>query len=192
MTSAALACPEVVTTNPWKGLMMNRVSTRAQVEARFWAKVDKDGPVPSHVPGLGPCWVWTASTLGPRHKYGVANYQGVMKPAHRVAWMLFGPEPIADRWVLHRCDNGRCVRPDHLFLGTAQDNYDDMASKGRARHTGPTSDESRSVKLTREQVREIRERIARGDKQSALAAEYGVVKQLISSIKLRHIWKDVA
>jgi len=49
--------------------------------------------------------------------------------AHRVVWKgLKGP---TDKWVLHTCDNRRCINLDHLFLGTCQDNVDDMIAKGR-------------------------------------------------------------
>lgn len=51
--------------------------------------------------------------------------------ASRVAWMLYVGS-IPDRmWVLHHCDNPPCVNPEHLFIGNAQDNVDDMHKKGR-------------------------------------------------------------
>jgi hypothetical protein len=51
--------------------------------------------------------------------------------AHRMSWeMHFGPIPEG-MLVLHHCDVRRCVRPDHLFLGTARDNTRDMIAKGR-------------------------------------------------------------
>jgi hypothetical protein len=40
---------------------------------------------------------------------------------------------IEKKWVLHKCDNQCCINPDHLFVGTRQDNIDDMCKKGRQR-----------------------------------------------------------
>lgn len=54
---------------------------------------------------------------------------------HRYMYELaYGPIPDG-MWVLHRCDNPKCVRPTHLFLGTIADNNQDKARKGRSRGT---------------------------------------------------------
>lgn len=98
--------------------------------ARFWSKVDKSGPVPPHVPELGPCWEWSG-VVG-NHGYGQIKYQSG-QTAHRFSFELhYGFRPL--RCVLHRCDNRRCVRPEHLFEGSLADNVADMIAKGRARH----------------------------------------------------------
>lgn len=102
---------------------------------RFWAKVDKNGPI---VPGMTtPCWLWTGARAGGYGKVYVGGRSGGMVGAHRVAWeVLVGPIPDGLR-VLHRCDNPPCVRADpdpalsHLFIGTQSDNLRDMAAKGR-------------------------------------------------------------
>lgn len=85
----------------------------------FWAHVH-----------FGPgCWTWLASK---KHDgYGKRKHNGKMTTAHRVSFeMEFGPIPDGLA-VLHRCDNPPCVRPDHLFLGTQQENIADMVAKGR-------------------------------------------------------------
>ena len=94
-------------------------------ECRFWAKVAKteDG-----------CWNWIASK---RHKgYGAFCYHRedgtlVQGRAHRYSWEIHNGDIPDGMFVLHSCDNPACVNPDHLFLGTNQDNVDDMMRKGR-------------------------------------------------------------
>ena len=74
------------------------------------------------------CWLF----LGCRthNGYGIYNYHGIRGPAHRIMWKLLYGGP-GDRLVLHKCDVRPCVNPNHLFLGTAADNTQDMLSKGR-------------------------------------------------------------
>lgn len=100
------------------------------VVSRFWSKVDRNGPAPEHLPDLGPCWLWTAGTSGGGYgKIGVRA--GLTMDAHKVSWIFHFGEIACGLWVLHRCDVVRCVRPSHLFLGTAADNNRDMFEKHR-------------------------------------------------------------
>lgn len=96
----------------------------------FWSKVDR-------TPGFGPngnCWMWTKG----KNKWGYGQFyikdRKKCVQAQRVAYtivFLNGIFPESHIFVCHRCDNPACVRPGHLFLGTAKDNVDDMMSKGR-------------------------------------------------------------
>jgi hypothetical protein len=79
------------------------------------------------------CHVWTGKGRNNGGRYGHIGFM-----AHRVAWDLAnGPIPEGMN-VLHKCDNPAWCNPDHLFLGTAQENIADKVRKGRVRngHTG--------------------------------------------------------
>jgi hypothetical protein len=81
----------------------------------------------------GDCIVWTGSRKG-GNGYGqmCISYKNHM--VHRLAWeVAHGPIPPG-LCVLHRCDNPPCIRPDHLFLGTHQENMADMVVKQRGRY----------------------------------------------------------
>ncbi len=76
------------------------------------------------------CWNWARGSF--RAGYGAIAHGKRTLKAHRVSYELHvGPIP-AGMLVCHKCDNPRCVNPDHLFLGTVRDNALDMVSKGRA------------------------------------------------------------
>lgn len=101
---------------------------------------------------------------------------GIVK-AHRLSFELhYGPfDQELD--VLHRCDNPLCVRPEHLFLGTAATNTADMIAKRRM----AVNERLPQTRLTAEQVQDIREEYARGGvTQAALAKRYGVDQGHIS------------
>lgn len=88
---------------------------------RFWSMVDKGDD----------CWVWTGSVN--KKGYGQIATKRGCRPlqAHRLSFeMHFGQVPDG-LMVLHRCDNPPCVRPEHLFTGTAKENTEDMIRKGR-------------------------------------------------------------
>lgn len=141
--------------------------TRDQIQARFWAKVNKNGPVPSACPERGPCWPWTGDHQ--TNGYGLLRRVG----AHRVAmWLADGEEP-GSRHVLHHCDNPPCVRRSHLRFGTPADNAQDKKQRDRA---------ARNFKLSPEAAQELRERYAAGAKLRDLQAHYGLSQQQVSRI----------
>ena len=76
---------------------------------------------------LSGCLIWQGR---PRPDgYGVINVRCRTELAHRFAWRVRnGPVPKG-ALLCHRCDERRCVNPDHLFLGTWQANMDDLKAK---------------------------------------------------------------
>lgn len=136
---------------------------------RFWSKVDKSGD----------CWEWTACRT--RAGYGQFKSDGRLHRAHRLAWALTnGPIPEG-KHVLHRCDNPGCVNPDHLFLGSHQDNMDDMSNKGRRKNPG------RSRIVDPETESKIRSEFVPGAKRgpgalSVVAARYGIPPWMVRRI----------
>lgn len=127
-----------------------------------------------------------------KDNYGVLTREGKICYTHRLAWELKrGPIPPGMH-VLHRCDNPPCCNPDHLFLGTHLDNMRDRDAKGRCKIGRRARGEAHChSKLTESGVVEIRKRIAKGDSNKEIAADFGVSGPLIRCIKLGKIWKHV-
>jgi hypothetical protein len=104
--------------------------------------------------------------------------------AHRVAFEAAYRPLVTGEWVLHRCDNPACVRPDHLFIGDQPLNMADMSLKGRAAR----GEKNFRAKLSDDQVRAIRED---GRSNVQIGADYGVSAPTVSKIKHRKLWAHV-
>lgn len=156
-------------------------------KARFWSKVDKKGPMISC--RLGQCWIWTGAPdkdgYGRMRRSKTTIGRGAHIRAHRVSWVIaHGRLPVLQ--VLHRCDNPACVRPSHLFLGTAADNDADRDAKGRQAQ----GESHGRAKVDWDAVCEIRRAYAAGEAtQTELASKFGLNQPSISRIILYQGWK---
>jgi hypothetical protein len=86
---------------------------------RFWEKVEK----------TDTCWNWTGAKN--KFNYGQFYYNGKVRKAHRVSYLMKNGHYDESLVVAHKCDNPSCVRPDHLFLATQRENVNDMVAKKR-------------------------------------------------------------
>lgn len=144
---------------------------------RFWQYVS--------LPVGDCCWEWLGSTDG--NGYGTLNVDRKPEKAHRLAWKEhYGDIPLG-MFVCHTCDNRRCVRYDHLFLGTNDDNMKD-ASKKRRVHEGEANG---LATLTWEEVYSMRrDREAYKLTYIVLADKYGVAEMTAWNIVNKRTWKD--
>ena len=126
------------------------------------------------------CWNWT-KTLS-NTGYARISRSGKYDLAHRASYETFVGKIPTGLWVLHRCDNRRCINPAHLFLGTREDNVADMVAKGRQAY----GERHGVSKLTATQVAAIR---ADSRKHREIAADYGVTYGLVGHIKRRLVWR---
>lgn len=126
--------------------------------------------------GHRPVWVRTKTE------------KGSCQQVHRVVYELC-VGPVGDKKVLHRCDNGNCVRVDHLFLGTQLENVRDMEAKGRARH--PVGECSGHAKLTDEKVRAARWMRAYNVPFAEIGRFLGVTKRTAMAACKRQTWTHV-
>lgn len=139
----------------------------ASSEQRNW-KIDANG-----------CWIWQGS-LSSKGYGKIGN-----KQAHRVVWELYrSPIPVG-LCVLHGCDVKRCVNPDHLHLGTVQDNAIEAVARGlwpkqKGEYNG-------NARLTKAQVKEIRES---SESCRALAIRFGISKSQVGNIKKGIRWTN--
>lgn len=130
------------------------------------------------------CWEWTG-----RHTvagYGTLRLNGEVVYVHRLSAEHLGGQDVAGKHVLHRCDNPRCINPDHLFTGTQADNMHDKVAKGRQ----PRGSLAGGSKLTAADVLEIR-RLCGTMPQTRIAERFGICQQTVSDIKRGRRWGHI-
>jgi hypothetical protein len=142
------------------------------------------------------CWEWTASL----DKDGYGRFTSPERLAHRFAYRHYKGAIDEGALVLHSCDNRKCCNPEHLRLGTAQDNINDCLDRGRYVITSGAfkpgdnaGDSNPRAKLTWDIVREIRRRRDAGLKYGQLklmAEEFGIAYITIQKIVADKLWKE--
>ena len=148
---------------------------------RFWEKVD--------VREENQCWEWRGSIAA--NGYGSFRLPRPTKEvigAHRISYFLANDGIPSGMLVRHKCDNPKCVNPNHLEPGDKRDNARDMVERGRATIRDQRGEKNGAAKLTLEQVSAIRQMVARGMRNTEIACQFNVSHQLISRIKLGKAW----
>lgn len=135
------------------------------------------------------CWIWVAAQRSANCNYGVMRLApgcGGSRFAHRISYELY-VGPIPDGMIVcHKCDNPRCVNPDHLFVGTHADNALDREAKGRGNQ--PRGEASNGVKITEIDVLKIR---SDARTQRKIALDYGLSQAAICKIKNKRTWSHI-
>jgi len=130
------------------------------------------------------CWEWKFPR--PDGRANTFWLDGSVQAAH-VASHKIHKGPVNGLCVLHICDNGLCVNPDHLFLGTYADNTADMMEKGRA-NTARGIQKVHIAKLTEENVREIKASTLNGNQ---LAKKFGVHRRTVYDVLDGKTWRHI-
>lgn len=166
------------------------MKTDKAMESVFWGRVDASGE----------CWIWEGKYL---NRTCYFRYRGKNFLANRVAYELTFGAISTGLYVIRKCGNDRCVKPDHLVTGTHRDMMAIMRKNGHIRSglekslmtvtaSGINHWKVKSIPLTPDDVRTIRrEWEERGKSQVELGREYGVTPSYISKIVHRIVLRDI-
>jgi len=135
---------------------------------RFLSKVNKIE---------GGCWQWTGNK--DKENYGLFWYKTNNRRAHRISYILHNGEIPEGLIIRHKCDNPSCVNPEHLESGTQKDNIKDMNDRGRRKG---------NIKLTNDQIIEIKRLLSLNTQQREIAKQIGVSQGTVCQIKQGKRW----
>jgi hypothetical protein len=130
------------------------------------------------------CWEWQGTIDG--YGYGVIDRARKRYRAHVLA-LEYDGRPVPKGMVAcHHCDNPRCVRPSHLYVGTPKDNARDAIDRGRLRR----GELHPQAKLSESQVREMRS--LKGQLSSAeIGRRFGVSRPTAAKVIAGQLWRHV-
>ena len=136
------------------------------------------------------CRIWIGATTPGGYGNSIVAYRlHGTKIVHRALFRELQGHVPPSAYVCHHCDTPSCVNPDHLFLGTPNDNAQDRKNKGRsASKRGKLN--GRSV-LTPEAATEIRALLGQGKLQRDVAKRFGVSQATVSRVKIGLSWGEL-
>ena len=126
------------------------------------------------------CWLWIGKIA--TNGYGHFWLNGKTVGAHQASWSFHNAGQNDGLHVLHKCDVRCCVNPDHLFLGTHQENMDDMVTKGRAAGNTRIGHLHPMARLDEISISEIRKLSDLGQTNRAIAKCYGISPGYVSLV----------
>lgn len=166
------------------GLLPIGTRAPASLEERFWR----------HVRKTDSCWLWVGSSKDGRGygQIGSGGRGGKLILVHRLSYIMHKGEIPDGMFVMHACDNPRCVNPEHLSVGTNSDNINDAIAKGRMHPVPPPiqrGSDQHTSKLKESDVRFIRDNpdILAHD----LAKKYGTNATSIYKVRSRKTWNHI-
>jgi hypothetical protein len=177
MSPCACGCGQQTTV--WRGVPRRFIhghNAQQDLTTRFWSKVVKDDG----------CWEWQGTRNS--NGYGMIGVDHQSRYTHRVSWELANGSIPDGLEICHRCDNRRCVRPDHLFLGTRRDNVRDMWAKGRGNPRAPRGAAHHEAKVTPQMSADILALYERGWTVSALARQYDIDRHTVRRVLQGNHW----
>lgn len=130
------------------------------------------------------CWDWKGYL---QKGYGHIRYKSKKYTASRLSYELYVGSLDSKMSICHTCHRPICVNPNHLYLGTHQENMQDMVVSNRAAK-GENHSQS---KLTESKTKYIKLELTNGQSVTELAKKYNVSKGTISMIKNNKIWRHI-
>lgn len=165
------------------------LATTASIAKKHAKPLRKTKPLEFVVDEDTGCFLVTSHSTDTQG-YPVVKFHGVRQNAHRFVYeQCFGEIP-PEMVVRHKCDNPRCVNPEHLELGTQYENIQDRVKRGRSAHL--KGELNGHAKLTEDDVRYIKNALARGETMTSLAKQFNVSVTAIFLIKKGRNWSHLS
>lgn len=140
-----------------------------------------------HIGNIDDCWEWKGRIKS--DGYGDVSIKQKVWYVHRLIWTIWYGAVPTGLYICHKCDNRKCINPNHLFLGTPSDNSQDAIAKGK--YYAKRGDDNGMAKLSTDDVLEIIDLLYYGNKSSDIAKEFSVSRCTIHDIKMYRTWKHI-